>query len=63
MSNISNVDETLFFITKEDAQTAAKQLIGRRLTRTELKRVAGNLYKGLNEWPDILKMAIQLTVK
>ncbi len=60
---MSKVDDTLFFISKEDAQMAAKQLIGRRLTRLELRHVTKNLETGLNEWPDILKAAIKIALK
>ncbi|MCB1157368.1 MAG: hypothetical protein H7A25_05510 [Leptospiraceae bacterium] len=59
---MSKVDDTIFFITKDDANAIATRLLGRRLSRHELKSVTERLEEGLKQWEEILRTAVLSTV-
>ena len=51
-------DKCLFVLTFEDAQLAAKDLIGRKLTEEELRDVRKGIEWGLGDWPGAMHSAI-----
>ena len=54
---------TLFVLTVEDAQIMAGDLIGRDLTGEEIRRVTKMVESGLDEWHEIMRIAIMEAVK
>lgn len=55
-----DLNDTIFFISKDDAQSLAKNILGRKLTRFELKNVTETVEEGFSEWQDFLKNTILL---
>lgn len=57
-TKLVDVDKCLFMLTFEDAQFAAKDLIGRELTMEELQEVRKGIEWGMDSWPDVMRTAI-----
>lgn len=53
-----DVNHCLFVLTYEDAQLAAKDLIGRELTDKELRDVRKGIERGLEDWPEVMRSAV-----
>lgn len=60
---VSMKTDPLFILTEEDAQIMAGDLIGRDLTGEEIRRVTKMLESGLDEWHEIMRIAIREAVK
>ena len=52
----------LFILTEEDAQTKAKEKIGRELTSDEMRLVAKGVESGLECWDEVMGYAIDEAV-
>lgn len=57
-TRLIDVSKCLFVLTYEDAQMAAKDLIGRDLTEEELCEVRKGMEWGLEDWPEAMRSAI-----
>ncbi len=57
-TRLIDVSKCLFVLTYEDAQLAAKDLIGRDLTEEELRDVKKGMEWGLEDWPEAMHSAI-----
>lgn len=57
-TRLIDVSKCLFVLTYEDAQLAAKDLIGRELTEEELRDVKKGMEWGLGDWPEAMHSAI-----
>ena len=55
--------DPLFTLTVEDAQIMAGDLIGRDLTGEEIRRATKMVESGLDEWHEIMRIAIMEAVK
>ena len=53
-----NSSNCLFVLTVEDAQFAAKDLLGRELKEEELRSVRKGIEWGLEGWPEVMRSAI-----
>lgn len=51
--------EVMFCLTVEDAQLIAKSRFNAKLTEDELYRVQKGLECGLEDWSDVMKIAIE----
>lgn len=57
-TRLIDLDKCLFVLTFEDAQLAAKDLVGRELRDEELRDVRKGIEWGLEEWPEVMRTAI-----
>lgn len=57
-TRLIDVSKCLFVLTYEDAQMAAKDLIGRELKEEELREVRKGIEWGLEDWPEVMRTAI-----
>jgi len=51
--------DPIFILTEEDAQKAAQDEIGRSLTEDELHDVSEGVQAGLDDWGEIIRIAIR----
>jgi len=51
--------EPIFILTEEDAQIVAQDMIGRELTESELHDVSNGVQGGLDDWGEIMRIAIR----
>lgn len=56
-------EDILFVLTKEDAQIIAGQLIGRKLSSQEIRYVKKGIEYGLEDWAEVMKIAIKKAVE
>ncbi|MBW1671998.1 MAG: hypothetical protein JRJ40_11500 [Deltaproteobacteria bacterium] len=51
--------EIIFILTEDDAQIVAQDMIGRSLTENELYDVSRGVQAGLDDWGEIMRIAIR----
>ena len=56
-------DDILFVLTKEDAQIIAREVIGRVLSSSEIQYVKKGLEYGLEDWAEVMSIAIKRSVE
>lgn len=56
-------DDILFVLTKEDAQIIAGEIIGRNLSLSEIQYVKRGLEYGLDDWTEVMRIAIKKAVE
>lgn len=56
-------DDILFVLTKEDAQIMASETIGRKLSFMEMQYVKKGLEYGLEDWAEVMSIAIKKAVE
>jgi len=58
-----NNEKILWCLLEDDAQEIAKQQMGRKLTDDELRSVQNGLSFGFEFWEEVMRTAIEETVK
>jgi chemotaxis protein CheY-P-specific phosphatase CheC len=56
-------DDILFVLTKEDAQIIAREIMGRKLSLLEIQYVKRGLEYGLDDWNEVMRIAIKKAVE
>ncbi len=56
-------DDILFVLTKEDAQIIAREIMGRKLSLLEIQYVKRGLEYGLDDWTEVMRIAIKKAVE
>ena len=56
-------DDILFMLTKEDAQIIAREIMGRKLSLLEIQYVKRGLEYGLDDWTEVMRIAIKKAVE
>ena len=49
----------IFAITAKEVQEVAKEVIGRKLTKVELRNVKRGIESGLDSWPEVVRVAVE----